>query len=301
MQTEHPTYYAILTAHVRYSTKISSLAKLLYAEITALSSRDGYCYASNLYFATNYSCSIDTVSRCIKELENAGFIRVDIRPDLGNRRHIWAIDTKTELSEKAQQPIRKNADTYPQKRGKGIRKNADNNNKENNKDNREETPSLQAHQISPVPTSETPSETPSETTRNTTSDLKEESAAGQRAGAALLGANRGQREAYRTDSELRTIMAAYYKANPNEYAVGILNDAKGSRLTKEQITNCMVMWSSHMIENSKYNYSAHQLHQAFKRWVLRETQYVKQNPATKAGPGAAPESVTLKTKGFNFQ
>ena len=110
-----------------------------------------------------------------------------------------------------------------------------------------------------------------------------------------------QREAYRTDSELRTIMAAYYKANPAEYTVGILNDAKGSRLTKEQITNCMVMWSSHMIENGKYNYSAHQLHQAFKRWVLRETQYVKQNPAAKAGPDAAPESVTLKTKNFNFQ
>lgn len=314
MQTEQPTYYAILTAHVRYSTKISSLAKLLYAEITALSSRDGYCYASNLYFATNYSCSIDTVSRCIKELENAGFVRVDIRPDLGNRRHIWAIDTKTELSEKAQQPIRKNADTYPQKCGKGIRKNADNNNKENNKDNREETPSLQAHQISPVPTSETPS------------DLKEKSAAGRGQAATyyektqyVINGTEGdakdvtataqdasvmpnsQREAYRTDSELRTIMAAYYKANPNEYAVGILNDAKGSRLTKEQITNCMVMWSSHMIENSKYNYSAHQLHQAFKRWVLRETQYVKQNPATKAGPDAAPESVTLKTKNFNFQ
>jgi len=303
MQTEQPSYYAILTAHVRYSTKISSLAKLLYAEITALSSRDGYCYASNLYFATNYSCSIDTVSRCIKELENAGFVRVDIRSDLGNRRHIWAIDTKTEQSEKAQQPIRKNADTYPQKCGHPIRKNADNNNKENNKDNREETPSLQAHQISPVPKSETTSET----TSNATSDLKEESAAGQRAGAAVSGtadssAYHSQREAYRTDSELRTIMAAYYKGNPNEYTVGILNDAKGSRMTFEQLKDCMTMWASYMIENQKFNHSAHQLHQSFKRWVLRESEYKRNTQAgAKQGQPVQAETVTLKTKGFNFQ
>ena len=303
MQTEQPSYYAILTAHVRYSTKISSLAKLLYAEITALSSRDGYCYASNLYFATNYSCSIDTVSRCIKELENAGFVRVDIRSDLGNRRHIWAIDTKTEQSEKAQQPIRKNADTYPQKCGHPIRKNADNNNKENNKDNREETPSLQAHQISPVPKSETTSET----TLNATSDLKEESAAGQRAGAAVSGtadssAYHSQREAYRTDSELRTIMAAYYKGNPNEYTVGILNDAKGSRMTFEQLKDCMTMWASYMIENQKFNHSAHQLHQSFKRWVLRESEYKRNTQAgAKQGQPVQAETVTLKTKGFNFQ
>jgi len=127
MSAQQPSYYSILTAHVRYSTKISSLAKLLYSEITALSSSSGYCYASNTYFATNYSCSIDTVSRCIKELENAGFVRIEIRPDLGNRRYIWAIDTKTEVSAILQEPIRKNADTYPQKRGEGIRKNADNN------------------------------------------------------------------------------------------------------------------------------------------------------------------------------
>lgn len=152
MQTEQPSYYSILTAHVRYSTKISSLAKLLYSEITALSSKDGYCYASNIYFATNYCCSIDTVSRCIKELETAGFIRVDIRPDLGNRRHIWTIDTKTEVSAKMQEPIRKNADSYPQKRGEGIRKNADNNiiynTTSNNTSNKEKETSAFAPSVS---------------------------------------------------------------------------------------------------------------------------------------------------------
>ena len=135
MQTEQPSYFAILTAPVRYSTKISSLAKLFYAEITALSSKEGYCFASNAYFANNYSCSIDTVSRCIKELESAGFVRIEINANLGNRRHIWAIDTKTEVSAKMQEPIRKNADSYPQKCGEGIRKNADNNSIYNNTTN----------------------------------------------------------------------------------------------------------------------------------------------------------------------
>lgn len=135
MQTEQPSYFAILTAPVRYSTKISSLAKLFYAEITALSSKEGYCFASNAYFANNYSCSIDTVSRCIKELESAGFVRIEINANLGNRRHIWTIDTKTEVSAKMQEPIRKNADSYPKKCGEGIRKNADNNSIYNNTTN----------------------------------------------------------------------------------------------------------------------------------------------------------------------
>jgi uncharacterized phage protein (TIGR02220 family) len=114
----------------------------LYSEITALSAKEGYCFASNAYFANNYCCSIDTVSRCIKELENAGFIRVEINSTLGNQRFIWAIDTKTEVSAKMQEPIRKNADSYPQKRVEGIRKNADNNiiynNTTNNTSNKKE-------------------------------------------------------------------------------------------------------------------------------------------------------------------
>jgi hypothetical protein len=184
-------------------------------------------------------------------------------------------------------------------------------NKYNNK--REDTPPLQAQQISPVPKSETQSETQSEQQTKTTSvptsefpsDLKEESAAGQRAGTAVSGAldssaYHSQREAYRTDSELRTIMAAYYKGNPNEYTVGILNDAKGSRMTTDQLKDCMIMWASYMIENQKFNHSAHQLHQSFKRWVLRESEY-KRTTHAKQGQPVQAETVTLKTKGFTFQ
>lgn len=323
MSTEQPSYYSILTAPVRYSTKISDKAKLLYAEITSLSTKHGYCWASNAYFANLYTCSIDTISRCIKQLETNGFIDVRIDAEDGNKRYIWLTESVAVSDKMPARPIRKNADTYPQKCGDPIRKNADNNNKENNKDNREDTPSLQAQQISPVPKSETPSEQQTKTTSVIpsvipsvvssvptsviSSDLKEESAAGQRAGAAVSGAAdstayHSQREAYRTDSELRTIMAAYYKGNPNEYTVGILNDAKGSRMTTEQLKDCMTMWASYMIENQKFNHSAHQLHQSFKRWVLRESEYKRTAQAgAKQGQPAHAETVTLKTKGFNFQ
>lgn len=191
-------------------------------------------------------------------------------------------------------------------------------NKEYNK-YREDTPSLQAQPIGPVPKSETPSEQQTKTTSVISSvvssvptsvissDLKEESSAGQRAGAAVSGAAdssayHSQREAYRTDSELRTIMAAYYKGNPNEYTVGILNDAKGNRMTTDQLKDCMTMWASYMIENQKFNHSAHQLHQSFKRWVLRESEYKRTAQAgAKQGQPMQVETVTLKTKGFNFQ
>lgn len=72
-----PNYYAILTADVRYCPDLSSSEKLLYAEITALSNKEGFCKAGNKYFAELYHSTDVTISRQISNLEKQGFIRIE--------------------------------------------------------------------------------------------------------------------------------------------------------------------------------------------------------------------------------
>jgi DNA-binding transcriptional regulator YhcF (GntR family) len=76
--TEKPNYYAIIPAKVRYSS-LKPNAKLLYGEITALSNKLGYCYASNNYFAELYGVSKNTVSRWLSDLKKLGFITIEIQ------------------------------------------------------------------------------------------------------------------------------------------------------------------------------------------------------------------------------
>jgi hypothetical protein len=70
-----PNYYAIIPAEVRYSN-LKPNAKLLYGEITALSGKLGYCYATNNYFADLYGVSKNTISSWISDLKKLGFINV---------------------------------------------------------------------------------------------------------------------------------------------------------------------------------------------------------------------------------
>ena len=76
--TDKPNYYAIIPAKVRYSS-LKPNAKLLYGEITALSNKLGYCYASNNYFAELYGVSKNTVSRWLSDLKKLGFITIEIQ------------------------------------------------------------------------------------------------------------------------------------------------------------------------------------------------------------------------------
>jgi hypothetical protein len=70
-----PNYYAIIPSEVRYSN-LKPNAKLLYGEITALSGKLGYCYATNNYFAELYGVSKNTISSWISDLKRLGFINV---------------------------------------------------------------------------------------------------------------------------------------------------------------------------------------------------------------------------------
>jgi DNA-binding transcriptional regulator YhcF (GntR family) len=77
LMKDKPNYYAIIPANVRYSS-LKPNAKLLYGEITALSNKLGYCFASNIYFAELYGVSKNTVSRWLSDLKKLGFITIQI-------------------------------------------------------------------------------------------------------------------------------------------------------------------------------------------------------------------------------
>ena len=90
-----PTYYAIIPAKVRYSS-LKPNAKLLYGEITALSNKLGYCFATNNYFAELYGVNKNTVSRWLTDLKKLGFITIKIERDSNNEitKRIIGIDKK---------------------------------------------------------------------------------------------------------------------------------------------------------------------------------------------------------------
>lgn len=74
IEESDPSYYAIIPATVRYDKSICPNAKLLYGEITALCNKNGYCWASNSYFAELYKVSNVSISKWIKKLTDAHYI-----------------------------------------------------------------------------------------------------------------------------------------------------------------------------------------------------------------------------------
>jgi DNA-binding transcriptional ArsR family regulator len=88
-------YYAIIPATVRYDIKLKANEKLLYGEITALSNRNGYCYAQNRYFAKLYNVSQETVSRWLSHLQELGYIKTEVKRNEKKEiiaRNIYIID-----------------------------------------------------------------------------------------------------------------------------------------------------------------------------------------------------------------
>lgn len=77
IETEKPSYYAIIPSIVRYDERLSASEKLMYGELTCLTNKLGYCYASNSYFAKLYGKDASTISRWVKNLEDCGYITID--------------------------------------------------------------------------------------------------------------------------------------------------------------------------------------------------------------------------------
>lgn len=71
-------YFAIIPAYIRYNKELKFGERLMYGEITALSNKEGYCYAKNKYFADLYNVSQSTISRWISHLAELNSIDVQI-------------------------------------------------------------------------------------------------------------------------------------------------------------------------------------------------------------------------------
>lgn len=127
---DKPSYYSILTADVRYDKRLGKPnPRELYSEITALSNKDGYCHASNAYFARIYEISTSTVSRWVSLLEECGYIHREVIYRKGTKevqeRRLYPIST----------PMRRNDKGYYQMRVGGISKSEDTPICRNDKDN----------------------------------------------------------------------------------------------------------------------------------------------------------------------
>ena len=104
-----PSFYAVIPANVRYDKTIPANAKLLYGEITALCSQEGYCWATNGYFADLYDVSETSISKWISSLVKAGYIYLEIDKEKGNSRLIYIQEvynkTSRPIEEKLNTPI----------------------------------------------------------------------------------------------------------------------------------------------------------------------------------------------------
>lgn len=117
-----PNYYAIIPANVRYDKELSSTAKILYSEITALCNEKGYCWANNNYFMELYSISDRQVRNILKLLKEKKYISIQL---IDNKiRKIFIVDNP----EKNFRVLGKKFPANPEK-------NFPHNNKKNNKKN----------------------------------------------------------------------------------------------------------------------------------------------------------------------
>ena len=90
---EHPSYYSVTPATVRYDHRLKPNEKLLFGEITALSNVKGYCYSTNKYFSKLYEVTVQTVSEWINHLKELGYLKVEMIKDgkAIKERHLYPV------------------------------------------------------------------------------------------------------------------------------------------------------------------------------------------------------------------
>ena len=119
-------YYSIIPATVLYNKALKANEKLLYAIITSLANKEGYCFASNKYLAEKLDVNPKTISSWVSDLKNRNFIIVELIRNENKQivqRKIYINDAPYPLN---------NRYMYPSKNGQAIHQNMEDNNIRNN-------------------------------------------------------------------------------------------------------------------------------------------------------------------------
>ncbi len=114
-------YYGILPANVRYDKNLKPMEKILYTEITALTNKNGYCNATNGYFAKLYDVHKNTVGNWINNLVKYGYLKSVLFYDEQNtqRRKLYIMPINENIG------INENVEGYQQKDCGGINENVE--------------------------------------------------------------------------------------------------------------------------------------------------------------------------------
>ena len=71
-------YYSIIPSKILYNKELKANEKLLYAMITSLACKEGYCFATNNYFAKELGVHPKTVSSWISDLKDKDFVKAEV-------------------------------------------------------------------------------------------------------------------------------------------------------------------------------------------------------------------------------
>lgn len=123
-------YYSIIPSKILYNKELKANEKLLYAMITSLACKEGYCFATNNYFAEELGVHPKTISSWISDLREKNYLKVDIVRNENKQiiqRKIYINDVPYPLN---------NGYQYQSKNGQAINQKMEGNNiKYNNKYN----------------------------------------------------------------------------------------------------------------------------------------------------------------------
>lgn len=132
-----PQYWAVIPSPVRYDEALTPSDKLLYGEISSLTNKFGYCFASNAYFAALYGLTERTIRRMLADLQENGYIRIeDGNGGRGRRRIYSGINPLSTAAPNPDKNVREPGQKCPGNPDKNVREN----NKENNKANKPPKP-----------------------------------------------------------------------------------------------------------------------------------------------------------------